>query len=146
MKKSGEEIVDDCAELLKKNIKDTNFEDPLGLSLGYYERYKKFGVDDFWVRRLLSMQLFDSRHYNECAEVCEDIIRADGSSRHTVADSYRWVGMCRDMLNEREKAVEAYKKALSFEEVQFGDRHDQYSLHITREWIQERLLSPYVRV
>ena len=146
MRKSGEEVKNDCAELLIKNIKETSYTDPLDLSLGYYERCKKFAIEDDWVKMMLYMQLFDSRHYNECIEVCENIVQTNKGGEHSIANAYRWVGMCRDILNEREKAVEAYKKALSFENVQFGDTHSQYGLHITREWIQERLLSPYVRV
>ena len=95
---------------------------------------------------MLYMQLFDSRHYKECVEICEEIVKSNRSGNHNIANACRWIGMCRDMLNEREKAIEAYKKALSFEDVQFGDRHDQYGLHITREWLQERLSSPYVRI
>jgi len=92
------------------------------------------------------MQLFDSRNYKECVAVCDDIITTQKGVNHNTANAYRWMGMCLDMMNERDKAIEAYKKALSFEKVQFGDRHDQYGLHITREWIQARLLSPYVRI
>jgi hypothetical protein len=145
MKKFGEEIRDDCAELLIKNIKDTGYTDPYNSSLGYYQRYQKFNINDLWALYLLRMQLFDSRNYSESIQVSEDIIKNPSGARHNTADSYRWIGMCYDVLNERGKAVEAYKKALSYEEVQFGDRHDQYGLHITREWIQERILSPYVR-
>ena len=125
MKKSGEEIIGDCAELLIQNIKETGYEDPLDVSLEYYERFKKFAIDDYGTKRLLCMQLFDSRHYNECVEICEDIIRDKKTGRYNMANAYRWIGMCRDITNEREKAIEAYQKALSFEDVQFGDRHDQ---------------------
>ena len=127
-------------------IKETSYTDPLDLSLGDYERYKKFGIEDDHLKMMLYMQLFDSSRYNECAAVCGDIIQANKSGTYNVANAYRWIGMCRDMLNEREKAVEAYKKALSFEVVKFAARHDQYGLHITREWIQERLSSPYIRI
>lgn len=144
MKKAGKTIKDDCAELLIKNIKETSYTDAFDLSIGYYERYKKFKIDDNHIIYLLRMQLFDSRHYEECIKVCEDMIK-NGVSRHDMADSYRWIGMCYDMSHEREKAVEAYKKALSFEEVQFGDRHDQYGIHVTREWIEKRIESPFVR-
>jgi hypothetical protein len=146
MKKSGEEIKNDSAELLIKNIEETSYTDPLDLSLGYYERCKKFNIEDDHIKMMLYMQLFDSRHYSECIEICMDIIRANKSGPHNIANAYRWIGMCRDMLNERDLAIEAYKMALGFEEVRFGDRHDQYGLHITREWIWERLSSPYVRM
>jgi tetratricopeptide (TPR) repeat protein len=146
MKKYDEEIVNDCVEHLIKDIKETSYTDPLNLSLGYYERYKKFNIEDDGMRMYLFMQLFDSRHYKECAEICFDIISANKCGNHNIANAYRWIGMCLDMMNEREKAIEVYNKALSFDEVKFGDRHDQYGLYITREWIQERLISPYVRI
>ena len=146
MKKSYEEIKDDSAEFLIKNIKETSYSDPFNLSLGYYERNKKFNIGDNHILYMLRMQLFDSRNYNESISVCEDIINNEKSGRSDIASAYYWSGLCCDMLNEREKAVEAYKKALSFEEIQFGDRHDQYGIHVTREWLQERILLPFVRV
>lgn len=145
MKSAENKYKEDCAELLIENIKDTEYTDPYDLSLGYYERCKKFNIDDSRTLSLLRMQLFDSRHYSESISVCEDIINNKNNSSYDFASAYHWIGLCRDMLGERGKAVEAYKKALSFEDIQFGDRHDQFGIHVTREWIQERISSPFVR-
>ena len=49
-----------------------------------------------------------------------------------------------DLQKQRDKAVEYYKKALEFDPGETMT-HSQYGMQINRQWVEERLKTPFVR-
>jgi tRNA A-37 threonylcarbamoyl transferase component Bud32 len=87
----------------------------------------------------LGFALYDTHQYGEALKVFSRLEEAgDG------AEAQIWQGHMLDLLGRRAEAVAAYRKALS---VTFGQySHDQYGLVLTRDYVEQRLESPFARV
>ena len=54
-----------------------------------------------------------------------------------------WQGQMLDLLGKRDEALSAYKKAADYE---VDNRHDQYGLVVNKQYIQQRIATPFTRV
>ena len=98
----------------------------------------------FWGR--LGRQLYDWSLYDEALDVFErrlELLKEANSE--WVASVYGWQGLLLDLLGRRSEALAAYERALAVE----TDREFSYAgdpVTISREWLEERLKTPYTRV
>ena len=92
----------------------------------------------------LGLNLYDGLHYAEALEA----FRAGASqalSRHPLTQSLVWQGHVLDLLNRRDEAVEAYRKAAASCPPGFDLRHDQWRMRIDRQWIEQRMATRFER-
>jgi hypothetical protein len=98
--------------------------------------------DGEWFR--LGLNLYDGAHYAEALES----FRAGGAQAltpETVTMSLVWQGHVLDLLGRRGEAVEAYRKAAASCPAAFSLRHDQWRMRIDRQWIEQRIATPFER-
>ncbi len=91
----------------------------------------------------LGLLLFDGEYYTESFESFSKIPELETSESRIFA-AFAWMGHLKDLLGERDKALEFYKKALEHDK---GDsmQHSQYGITIDRAWLEERLRTPFTR-
>jgi hypothetical protein len=95
-----------------------------------------------WFR--LGLALYDGRYYAEAMEAFEKVQICGQAEPARVSAAITWQGHLFDLLGQRDKAVERYKKALA-RPVPPRVRHDQYGIKLSREWIQKRIEEPFRR-
>ncbi len=54
-----------------------------------------------------------------------------------------WQGHILDLQQERAKAVEKYQQALAMDDKAAGTRHDQWGIVLNKDWVKERLKTPF---
>lgn len=89
----------------------------------------------------LGLCLYDGKHYSQALEV----FKKDFTENPTSFSSLVWQGHMLDLLNQRENALSCYREALSHWNPDDWVRHDQYGIKIDRDWIQERIKTPFRR-
>jgi hypothetical protein len=57
-----------------------------------------------------------------------------------------WQGQILDLLGRREEALAAYDRAGACDFNNFHTRHDQYGIVLTRDYLNQLLEKPFVRV
>jgi len=92
----------------------------------------------------IGLTLYDGKYYSEAIEAFEKVESLGKSDPSRVAAAITWQGHLFDLLGQRDKAIERYKKALE-QPAAPNVRHDQYQIHLTREWIKKRLEEPFRR-
>jgi tetratricopeptide (TPR) repeat protein len=113
-------------------------------ALGVFRKAKEGGFSDpdGWFK--LAMTLYDGKYYPEGLEAFGRVQAMAQDNTLLTFTATVWQGHLFDLLGQREKAVNCYRKAL---EIPAGGemRHDQYHMRINRAWVQERLKEPFRR-
>lgn len=94
----------------------------------------------------LGLALYDGGHYDEAMVALGRV----GMPEMRIFLMYPfaarvWLGHINDLLGHREEALARYRQALDLDIGTTGVRHDQYDITINREWVEERLKTPFVR-
>ncbi len=97
---------------------------------------------DDWYR--LGLMLYDGRYYQEAIEAFEKVQIHGQSDPSEVSAAITWQGHLFDLLGQRDKAIECYRRALA-QSVPPDVSHDQYHIRLNREWIEKRLQEPFRR-
>jgi tetratricopeptide (TPR) repeat protein len=93
---------------------------------------------DFWFK--LGLQ-FDSGYYRESLASFE-MDSSLAQTRLLAFAAWAWQGHLHDLLGNRERALACYKEALKLD-TGSPMQHDQYRMVIDRDWIEERMKSPF---
>ena len=94
----------------------------------------------FW----LGLTLYDGKHYEKAIEAFDKTIQLTDEPLYR-ATSWVWKGHLHDLMGNRQKAVNMYKKALE-EPFPGTMRHDQYRIAIDEHWVKRMLKEPFTRV
>jgi tetratricopeptide (TPR) repeat protein len=98
-------------------------------------------VQDYQIWFKLGMVVFEGGYFEESFICFDKILTLEApDDYHFMAVT--WKGNIRDAEGRRKEAVEFYRKALLLAP-ESGWRHDQFGIQSSREWIEERLKSPY---
>ena len=89
----------------------------------------------------LGLCLYDGKHYTEALQSFKNDINENPTSYNSLV----WQGHLLDLMNNREEAIKCYKQALEHWDPDFWVRHDQYKIKVDRNWIEERLKTPFRR-
>jgi tetratricopeptide (TPR) repeat protein len=101
-------------------------------------------IDDADLLLKLGMTLFDGAYYTDSLEAFTRITKLN-PPKLLHFNALVWMGHDEDMLSEREKAIADYREALNYDT---GDsmQHSQYGMTINRQWVEERLKTPFTGV
>jgi len=108
-------------------------------ALEVYRQAREMKIPDalFWFK--LGLALYDGRYYQQALEVMTLVPQGDSDWRFA---ALVWQGHLLDLLGRRAEAVARYQEALKVA----GSpdmRHDQYNLTINKQWVEERLKTPF---
>ena len=95
-----------------------------------------------WFR--LGLQLYDGEYYNEALEA---FMRGREAGKENIVGYYcsiLWQGHILDILGHREEALACYREALEHYPHD-GIEHEHYNMVVDRQWIEERLQTPFRR-
>ncbi len=92
----------------------------------------------------LGLILFDGAYYEESFEVFESLPEINPSNTNLIV-ALIWMGHLEDLNGNREIALQYYKEALTYDFKGTIMRHDQYGIKINRNWIEERIKTPFRR-
>jgi len=111
-------------------------------SLSLYRNARDAGLqgDGPWLK--LAWALYDGRHYPEALDAFKRLEKSDEAMWKFV--SLVWQGHVLDLLGQRAEAIAEYQAALRLP----GSpqvRHDQYHMKIDKQWVEERLKTPFTR-
>ena len=106
------------------------------LSDAYYRTWFKLGLI-----------LYDGGYYDEALQAFRRVgPPPDGIVIEFQFAALVWQGHILDLLDRREEALQQYRRAL---DMNTGEddymRHDQYGLIINRDWVEQRLKTPFER-
>jgi tetratricopeptide (TPR) repeat protein len=129
------------AEQLMEIVDDLNWEWEGKTPFLIYEKAENLNIDkyDFWLK--LAVLLFDSGYYPEAFTGFEKVFELE-SSKLVKFTALTWMGHLKDLLGEREEAIEYYTQALEYDTGETM-RHDQFRMRINREWVEKRLKVPF---
>jgi len=108
-----------------------------------FEKAGGLGISDvqFWLK--MGLLLFDSCFYPQSYKAFDQVFTLDSSALLKFT-ALVWMGHLLDLQKQRDKAVACYKKALEFDTGETMT-HSQYGMQINRQWVEERLKSPFIR-
>ncbi|MEN6333279.1 MAG: M1 family aminopeptidase [Phycisphaerales bacterium] len=113
-------------------------------ALAVFKKVKESDYPDMGAWFKLGLALYDGKYYQEAMEAFARVESCDRSDPARVSAAITWQGHLFDLLGQRDKAVECYKRALA-QPVPPNMRHDQYKIRLSREWIEKRLDEPFRR-
>jgi len=87
----------------------------------------------------LGMALYDVGRYSEALTVFREMEKSEAYK----GVGFVWQGHMLDLLGRREEALAAYKQVAGRD---LHVRHDNYGIQLTKEYIQERIEKPFMRV
>lgn len=90
----------------------------------------------------LGIKLVDGGTYAEAFESMKKIMESSPPKEMNFV-ALIWMGHLKDLLGEREKAVEYYQEALKYDTGGTAMRHDQWGISLNRQWVEERLKTPF---
>jgi len=110
-------------------------------ALEAYQQARAMKIQDgqFWGK--LGLLLYDGRYYQEALEVMTQVAQSDSDWRFA---ALVWQGQLLDLLGRRAEAVVRYQEALKVPDPRTM-KHDQYKLVINKQWVEERLKTPFER-
>jgi len=99
----------------------------------------KFIEPKSWFK--LGMTLFDGGYYKESFEAFQKVVELNPPKTYHFG-AFVWMGHLRDLMGKRGEALKYYSKALKHDTGR-PLRHDQYGMQINRQWVLERLKTPF---
>ncbi len=110
-------------------------------ALEAYRQAREMKIQDglFWLK--LGLLLYDGRYYQEALEVMTQLGQSDSDWRFA---AMVWQGHLLDLLGRRAEAVACYQEALKMPGTP-RMQHSQYNLVIDKQWVEERLKTPFER-
>jgi tetratricopeptide (TPR) repeat protein len=110
-------------------------------ALEAYRQAREIKIGDADIRFKLGLLLYDGRYYQESLEVMTQLAQDDPGLRFVATV---WQGHLLDLLGRRAEAVARYQEALKLPGAP-AMHHDQYYLVIDKNWVEERLKTPFER-
>jgi len=113
-----------------------------GAGVAALQAYKQLGqvkIDDPAVRAKLALTLYDGRFYPEALEIVKSLEQGERRFFALV-----WKGHLLDLLGRRSEAVAAYQEAQKMPGTK-SMRHDQYGIVSDKQWVEQRLKTPFER-
>jgi tetratricopeptide (TPR) repeat protein len=126
---------------LRSKLQDLPWAGGGDVALALYRETRALKLDEQGVWIKLALTLYDSRHYQEALEAAAQMERGDAMYRFT---GLVWQGHILDLLNRRAEAVARYTEALKVPGSP-AMQHGQYKLTINKQWVEERLKTPFTR-
>ncbi len=109
-------------------------------ALDLFHKAQELNSADFNVWKKLGLTLYDGEYYSEALEAFERAAKLTEGQAWVIV----WQGHILDILGRREEALQRYREALERGEG-INSQHDQYHMRINREWVEERLKTPFQR-
>lgn len=111
-----------------------------GLEL--YHIAMESGYDDpsGWFK--LGMVVFEGGLFEEAFSCFEKILALDARALYDFM-ALTWMGNVRGAQDRRDEALKYYRQALEMSKEHGAMRHDQFGIQTSKEWIKQRLESPY---
>jgi len=110
-------------------------------ALEVYRKARELKIDDADVWAKLGLLLYDGRYYQEALAAMAQLSQGDSEWRFM---GLVWQGHVLDLLGRRAEAVASYQEALKVPGSP-SMQHSQYHLVINKQWVQERLQTPFER-
>lgn len=111
-------------------------------ALEAYRRVRELKITDAGTQGKLALLLYDGRYYQEALDLITQLQQLEKSDWRFMA--LVWQGHLLDLLGRRAEAVGRYEEALKMEGSP-NMRHDQYNMTINKQWVEERLKTPFER-
>lgn len=111
-----------------------------GLELYRIASESDYADPEGWFK--LGMVIFEVGCFTQAFSCFEKILALDGSELYDFM-AVTWMGNVRDAQGRRDEAVKYYRQALETAEDHGAMRHDQFGIQTSKEWIEQRLESPY---
>lgn len=108
-------------------------------ALEAYRKAVELKVDDVATRGKLVMMLYDGKYYDEALELVAPLEESNWRFMALV-----WRGHLLDLLGRRAEAVARYQEALKMPGSP-NMTHSQYKMTINKDWVKERLKTPFER-
>lgn len=105
-----------------------------------FDKAREAKAGDFRIWAKLGLALYDGEYYPEALEAFSRAAELTDGAAWVIV----WQGHILDILGRREEAVERYRKALERSKG-LETQHDQYGMEINRQWVEERLHTPFRR-
>ena len=106
-----------------------------------YTRARSLKLDNVRSWFKLGLALFDGGYYKESFNAFEKLTELNPPKLNHFA-ALVWMGHLQDLFGNREEALEHYNEALKHDTGRTM-RHDQWGMKIDRQWVEERLKSPF---
>jgi tetratricopeptide (TPR) repeat protein len=113
-------------------------------ALEVYRQAREMKIEDAGIWFKLGSTLYDGRYYPEALDAMTRAAGVAGSDSDLRFGALVWQGHLLDLLGRRAEAVARYQEALKTP----GSpnlRQDQYNLVINKQWVEERLKTPFER-
>lgn len=99
----------------------------------------KFDQSSSWFK--LGLTLFDGGYYKQSFDAFQRTKELK-PSQMTHFSALVWMGHLKDLEGKREEAIKYYKEALKYDTGR-TQRHDQWGMKINRQWVEDRLKTPF---
>ncbi len=109
--------------------------------LEVYRKAKEAKVEDPGTLGKLGLLLYDAHHYPDALETMAGLAVRDSEWRFR---ALVWQGHLLDLLGRRDEAVACYQEALQIPGDQAA-QFSQYNLVINKQWVEQRLTTPFAR-
>lgn len=110
-------------------------------TLEAYRQARELKIEDTNTWGKLGLLLYDGRYYPEALELMTQLAQRDSNWRFA---ALVWQGHLLDLPGRRAEAVARYQEALKFPGSPTME-HSQYKLIINKQWVEERLKTPFER-
>ncbi len=111
-------------------------------ALTVFEAARSSGLKDANLWFTLGIKLIAGGYYAE-AFAAMNAIRESGPPKEMNFLALTWMGHLQDLMGERQRAIGYYQEALNLDPGGPGMRHDQWGITINRQWVEERLKTPF---
>lgn len=111
-------------------------------ALAAYRQALDVKLEDSPILFKLALTLYDGHHYREALDVLMKLEPSDEAGMRFAG--LVWQGHVLDLLGHRAEALGRYEDALKVPGSP-SMQHGQYKLTIDKQWVEERLKSPFVR-
>jgi len=108
-----------------------------------YEKLKEENITNSNILYRLGMGLYEYDHYPEAFN-CFQKISALQLDEATKFASFAWQGLLKDLLGDRKEALKYYQEALVHDTGE-SMGHSSLGINMNRQWIEERLKTPFSR-
>ena len=110
-------------------------------ALDAYQKLRDSKVDDIDTWAKLGLLLYDGKYHAEALDAMTRVAQTDSDWRFA---ALVWRGHLLDLLGRRQEAIASYQEALKVPGTPSME-HSQYKLIIDKQWVEERLKTPFDR-